>query len=129
MFPERLCVKRIAGLVFTLAVLLSSYAFAEGPQSTPSIFAPSSTPATEIYHLSFFVLEITGDLKYEEREMVDLSRGSRGGCEDAGRGLWALGEGIAGKKHGESEHKPCNPLYTKPFRKHLSGPFPIKVPV
>lgn len=60
MFPERLCVKRIAGRAFTLAVLLSSYAFAEGPQSTPSIFAPASTPAIEIHNLSFFVLEITG---------------------------------------------------------------------
>ncbi|MBV8436742.1 MAG: cytochrome c oxidase subunit II [Silvibacterium sp.] len=32
---------------------------AEGPQATPSIFAPASTPATQIYHLSFFILEIT----------------------------------------------------------------------
>jgi cytochrome c oxidase subunit 2 len=34
--------------------------FAEGPQSTPSIFAPASTPADSIYHLSLFVLAITG---------------------------------------------------------------------
>src|SRR5581483_8106619 len=34
--------------------------FAEGPQSTPSIFAPASTPADSIYHLSLFVLSITG---------------------------------------------------------------------
>ena len=60
MFPERLCVERIAGLAFTLALLLSGHAFAEGPQSTPSIFAPTSTPAIEIQNLSLFVLEITG---------------------------------------------------------------------
>ena len=35
-------------------------AFAEGPQATPSIFAPASTPATSIYELSLFVLSITG---------------------------------------------------------------------
>jgi cytochrome c oxidase subunit II len=35
-------------------------ALAEGPQSTPSIFAPASTPAAEIQKLSLFVLEITG---------------------------------------------------------------------
>jgi len=35
-------------------------AFADGPQSTPSIFAPTSTPAHEIYDLSLFVLTITG---------------------------------------------------------------------
>ncbi|HZP05870.1 MAG TPA: cytochrome c oxidase subunit II [Terracidiphilus sp.] len=35
---------------------------AEGPQSTPSIFAPASTPAHEIYGLSLFVLLITGTI-------------------------------------------------------------------
>jgi cytochrome c oxidase subunit 2 len=35
---------------------------AEGPQSTPSIFAPASTPAHEIYGLSLFVLLITGSI-------------------------------------------------------------------
>ena len=35
-------------------------AFAQGPQSTPSILAPASTPAHEIYQLSLFVLLITG---------------------------------------------------------------------
>ncbi|QNI32049.1 cytochrome c oxidase subunit II [Alloacidobacterium dinghuense] len=42
------------------AFLICGAAFAEGPQATPSIFAPSSTPADEIYHLSLFVLTITG---------------------------------------------------------------------
>jgi cytochrome c oxidase subunit 2 len=60
MLPEWLRVGRIAGFVFLLAMFLSSYAFAEGPQSTPSIFAPTSTPAIDIHHLSLFVLEITG---------------------------------------------------------------------
>jgi cytochrome c oxidase subunit 2 len=37
-------------------------AFAQGSQSTPSIFTPASTPATEIKNLSYFVLEITGGI-------------------------------------------------------------------
>ena len=60
MFPERLRVGWIVGLVVALVVFLSSPAFADGPQSTPSIFAPVSTPAIEIHNLSLFVLEITG---------------------------------------------------------------------
>src|SRR5215813_9022068 len=35
-------------------------ASAEGPRSTPSIWAPASTPANSIYELSLFVLTITG---------------------------------------------------------------------
>ena len=53
-------VKRIAWPVLAFAIFLSSRGFAQGPESRTSIFAPASTPATEIYHLSFFVLEITG---------------------------------------------------------------------
>ena len=60
MLPEGLRAGRIAGLAFTLAVFLSSHAFSQGPQSTPSLFAPASTPAIEIHNLSFFVLQITG---------------------------------------------------------------------
>ncbi|HEX3472320.1 MAG TPA: cytochrome c oxidase subunit II [Silvibacterium sp.] len=60
MFPEWLRAGRVTGLAFTLAVFLSSHALAEGPQSTPSIFAPASTPAIDTYHLSLFVLQITG---------------------------------------------------------------------
>lgn len=49
-----------------LAVLLFAscvgLAFAEGPQRTPSIFAPASTPAGQIQSLSWFVLEITGTI-------------------------------------------------------------------
>ena len=37
-------------------------ALAEGPQATPSIWAPVSTPAREIYGLSLFVLTITGTI-------------------------------------------------------------------
>ncbi|HUO34843.1 MAG TPA: cytochrome c oxidase subunit II [Candidatus Acidoferrum sp.] len=33
-----------------------------GPQSTPSIMAPASTPAQEIHSLSYFVLSITGGI-------------------------------------------------------------------
>jgi cytochrome c oxidase subunit II len=49
----------IAGLFF---LLLPGIAFADGPQSTPSIYAPASTPANEIASLSFFVLAITGGI-------------------------------------------------------------------
>ena len=48
-----------AGLYLLLA---SQVAFAAGPQSTPSIFAPASTPADEVYKLSLFVLAITGGI-------------------------------------------------------------------
>ncbi len=37
-------------------------AFAQGPQTTPSILAPASTPAHDIYGLSLFVLLITGSI-------------------------------------------------------------------
>jgi cytochrome c oxidase subunit 2 len=60
MLPGWPGVGRLTRFVFAAALILSSRAFAEGPQSTPSIFAPASTPATEIHHLSLFVLEITG---------------------------------------------------------------------
>lgn len=36
--------------------------FGQGPQTTPSIWAPASTPAHEIYGLSLFVLLITGSI-------------------------------------------------------------------
>ncbi len=49
---------KCAGILF--ASFAWQTAFAEGPQSTPSIFAPASTPATSIYGLSLFVLAITG---------------------------------------------------------------------
>jgi cytochrome c oxidase subunit 2 len=42
------------------AFLSFQTAFADGPQPSPSIFAPTSTPAHEIYDLSLFVLTITG---------------------------------------------------------------------
>lgn len=60
MLPEWLRVRRIAAFVFASALTLYGHAFAQGPQSTPSIFAPASTPANDIYHLSLFALEITG---------------------------------------------------------------------
>jgi cytochrome c oxidase subunit 2 len=42
--------------------LLPALAFADSPQSVPSIFAPASTPASDIYSLSLFVLGITGGI-------------------------------------------------------------------
>lgn len=56
------CVKswpvKICYLLFALMAWQAG--FAEGPQSTPSIFAPASTPASSILQLSLFVLSITG---------------------------------------------------------------------
>ncbi len=44
-----------------LAVLLAArHAWADGPQATPDIFAPASTPAQSIVGLSIFTLAITG---------------------------------------------------------------------
>jgi cytochrome c oxidase subunit II len=62
MLRKWLCAMRVGSIAFTLIALSSSHAFAEGPQSTPSIFAPASTPASQIYALSFFVLSITGGI-------------------------------------------------------------------
>jgi len=42
------------------ALLAWHTAFADGPQASPSIFAPTSTPARLSYELSLFVLTITG---------------------------------------------------------------------
>ncbi len=50
---------RAAGLSL-LPVLLAARSWADGPQTTPSIFAPASTPANSIFGLSMFVLGITG---------------------------------------------------------------------
>jgi cytochrome c oxidase subunit 2 len=46
--------------LLSLACTYSPRALANGAQTTPSIFSPASTPATEINNLSFFVLMITG---------------------------------------------------------------------
>jgi len=43
-------------------LLLPGRAFADGPQAVPSIFAPASTPAADIFGLSLFVLAITGGI-------------------------------------------------------------------
>src|SRR5579883_993783 len=54
------CVKWSAkGFLFLLVFFAWHAVFAEGPQSTPSIFAPASTPASNIYELSLFVIAIT----------------------------------------------------------------------
>jgi cytochrome c oxidase subunit II len=60
------CLKCVSLFAKSWCLLLMLFiwhaAFAEGPQATPSIFAPTSTPADEIYHLSLFVLAITGSI-------------------------------------------------------------------
>ncbi|MBT9330953.1 cytochrome c oxidase subunit II [Paracidobacterium acidisoli] len=50
--------------LFILLLFLSAAgrAFADVAQNTPSIFAPSSTPSNEIFHLSLFVLGIVGGI-------------------------------------------------------------------
>jgi len=60
MLSKWLRVERILRLAFAFAAFFTCHAFAKGAQHATSILSPSSTPATEIYHLSFFVLEITG---------------------------------------------------------------------
>ncbi len=53
-------VTRSQVFILAIACLRAVPAMAQGPQSTPSILAPASTPAHEIYALSLFVLLITG---------------------------------------------------------------------
>src|ERR1700751_4894832 len=45
-----------------LLTLKSALAFADGPQATPSSFAPASTPANSILNLSYFVLAVTAGI-------------------------------------------------------------------
>jgi cytochrome c oxidase subunit II len=56
--------KSIRFAVSLLAALgaAAARAFADGPQAVPSILAPASTPAHEIFGLSLFVLLITGTI-------------------------------------------------------------------
>jgi cytochrome c oxidase subunit 2 len=54
-FPVVLVAALLAALQFGAPLV-----FVQGPQSTPSILAPASTPAREIFGLSLFVLLITG---------------------------------------------------------------------
>ena len=51
-----------AGRAVLFFLLLPGLAFAEQPQAVPSIFAPASTPAANIFKLSLFVLSITGGI-------------------------------------------------------------------
>ena len=48
--------------LLALAGWAGPVAWADGPQTTPSIFAPASTPANSIFGLSLFVLSITGGI-------------------------------------------------------------------
>jgi cytochrome c oxidase subunit II len=52
---------RDTGIILFL-LLLPRLVYADGPQPTPSIFAPASTPASNILGLSIFVLAITGGI-------------------------------------------------------------------
>ncbi|MGC2160466.1 MAG: cytochrome c oxidase subunit II [Silvibacterium sp.] len=62
MIRERLRAICGTGVAVLFFVLLPGLAFADGPQSTPSIFAPASTPAANIYSLSLFALSVTGGI-------------------------------------------------------------------
>jgi cytochrome c oxidase subunit 2 len=55
---------RLISLPFlcSVAVCAARIAWADGPQSSPSIFAPASAPASSIQELSWFVLTITGGI-------------------------------------------------------------------
>jgi cytochrome c oxidase subunit II len=53
--------RAVCGSVIAV-LLLPGLAYADGPQSMPSIFAPASTPAADIFSLSLFVLAITGGI-------------------------------------------------------------------
>jgi len=53
---------RGAGIAILFCMLLPGLAFADGPQPTPSIFAPASTPAANIFSLSLFALSVTGGI-------------------------------------------------------------------
>ena len=45
-----------------LLLVTPALAFADGPQATPSIFAPASTPANWTLNLSYFVLAVTSGI-------------------------------------------------------------------
>jgi len=49
-------------IVCIAAAVARQAAWADGPQSSPSVFAPASTPASSILGLSLFVLAITGGI-------------------------------------------------------------------
>lgn len=51
---------KVSLLLFVMLACRSG--LAEGPQATPSIFAPASTPAASILELSLFTLAITGGI-------------------------------------------------------------------
>lgn len=49
---------RKAAIATLSFLMLPCLALADGPQATPSIFAPASTPATDITHLAYFALSV-----------------------------------------------------------------------
>src|ERR1700761_2017802 len=49
-------------LLLALLCMQTMRSFADSAIATPSILAPVSTPANEIFHLSLFVLLITGSI-------------------------------------------------------------------
>lgn len=59
MSREWLRAKCGAGVGLLSFLLLPGLALAEGPQATPNIFAPASTPASDISHLAIFALSVT----------------------------------------------------------------------
>ena len=51
-----------AAAILSLLLVSAQAAFANGPQATPNMFAPVSTPASNEFDLSMFVLAITGGI-------------------------------------------------------------------
>lgn len=62
MSREWLRAKYSAGVGLLLFLFLPGLAFADGPQATPNIFAPASTPASDISHLAIFALSVTAGI-------------------------------------------------------------------
>ncbi len=59
--PRRTGLRHIlCAVTFVLLLFASRTGFAQGPQATPNMFAPVSTPAESEYELSLFVLAISG---------------------------------------------------------------------
>jgi len=60
--PRSLSLIRLEVPFLSLLCMQGMPSIAESALTTPSILAPASTPANEIYHLSLFVLAITGSI-------------------------------------------------------------------
>ena len=72
-------------LLCSMAACAAPIAWADGPQSSPSIFAPASTPASSIQDLSWFVLAITGGIFVTRRRTAGVGDFSLSRAQDRRR--------------------------------------------